>query len=133
MIKQIIRACICMLATVIFSFSAVSCGDSAQTKKTTYEIWGAYATAKVGQDAAKNGNFEKLPGSLNVSMMKNETEGGQIIVTAEKDVESFTLNKGELKTSDGKIFPEDKITVYQQKYIKINQNVLFRPSRLRNF
>ena len=121
MIKQRIRACICMLATVIFSFSAVSCGDSAQTKKTTYEIWGAYATAKVGQDAAKNGNFEKLPGSLNVSMMKNETEGGQIIVTAEKDVESFTLNKGELKTSDGKIFPEDKITVYQQKYIKINQ------------
>ena len=90
-----------------------------------HKIWGTYSTAKVGQDPNSKGNYAVTAPEINVSMMKRETEGGQIIVTAGKKVNAFSLKGGELKTADGKVFPLSNVDIYQQKYIKVNKKTDF--------
>lgn len=90
-----------------------------------HEIWGTYSTAKVGQDPDSKSTYAVTAPEINVSMMKSETEGGQIIITAGKNINSFSLRSGELKTADGKAFPLSNVDIYQQKYIKVNKKTDF--------
>ena len=90
-----------------------------------HEIWGTYSTAKVGQDPDSKSTYAVTAPEINVSMIKSETEGGQIIITAGKDINSFSLRSGELKTADGKAFPLSNVDIYQQKYIKVNKKTDF--------
>ena len=52
-------------------------------------------------------------------MMKNETEGAQLIITAASDVSDFTLTPVELSDNKGNVIPVRNIAVYQQKYMEI--------------
>ncbi|MBE5753420.1 MAG: DUF4091 domain-containing protein [Clostridiales bacterium] len=61
--------------------------------------------------------------AINVSMAKNEYEGAQFFLTADKKVSSYDIEVGELKTSDGEVFPAENIDVYSYKYITVTRNV----------
>lgn len=118
MFKRIIRTiCVALIATA-FAVPATACTKGGSS---SHEVWGTFATSKVGQSSAENDNFVKNSAAFDVQMMKNETEGGQIIITAASDISSFELVSSELKTADGKVFPTENIEVYQEKYIQIKQ------------
>lgn len=142
--KKSLRIIACGLLSSLLLFQAAACkqgGDSGDNSNTEsrgsesvsespsvekeHEIWGTYSTAKVGQDPDSKSTYAVTAPEINVSMMKSETEGGQIIITAGKDINSFSLRSGELKTADGKAFPLSNVDIYQQKYIKVNKKTDF--------
>lgn len=122
MFKKTIRFLFVSAFAIIFALPTTACSKG---NSSSHEVWGTFATAKVGQSAAENDNFTKTAAAFDVQMMKNETEGGQIIITAGKDISSFDLVTEDLKTSDGKVFPKENISVYQEKYIKVKQKLDF--------
>ena len=142
--KKSLRIIACGLLSSLLLFQTAACkqgGDSGDNSNTEirgsesvsespsvekeHEIWGTYSTAKVGQDPDSKSTYAVTAPEINVSMMKSETEGGQIIITAGKDINSFSLRSGELKTADGKAFPLSNVDIYQQKYIKVNKKTDF--------
>ena len=111
----------CILsAAALFSLCLTGCNRE-NPETAEFEIWSTYATAKVGQSALNNGNFVKEDAKFDVQMMKNETEGGQIIITAAKDYDFFDLEISDLKSADGLTFPAGNVTAYQEKYVQVRQ------------
>lgn len=100
--------------------SVASCGtsESDEPKKEAYRIWSTYNTLKVLQE---KDDYPDLGAVIDVFMAKSETEGAQIIVTPEKDVESLVLEVADIKMEDGTIFSKEKMKVYYQKYINVEQ------------
>ncbi|MDD6995411.1 MAG: DUF4091 domain-containing protein [Candidatus Borkfalkiaceae bacterium] len=110
------------LAALTVTAPLSACSENGNDEKNeTAEVWGTYSTAKIGQDSSNNEKFVKNEARLDVQMMKNESEGGQIIVTAAKDYDSFDLEVSDLKTADGKVFAASNVTAYQEKYIQVRQ------------
>ncbi len=96
--------------------------DSISTPSSSQaEVWSTYNTRKVIRQTDKNDEYKKFTASFTVDMYKGEYEGAQIIVTADKRTE-YKIEKGVLKTSDGKEFPSDQIELYHQKYIEVTKN-----------
>ena len=74
------------LAALTVTAPLSACSENGNDEKNeTAEVWGTYSTAKIGQDSSNNEKFVKNEARLDVQLMKNESEGGQIIVTAAKD------------------------------------------------
>lgn len=88
---------------------------------TAHEVWSTYATKKVVKNPADNTIYEKLDASLNIQMMKNETEGAQLIITAGSDIKSYVLEKSALSDGNGNTISADDIEVYHQKYLEIER------------
>ncbi len=117
--KNIAKIGLSTVLSFVFLLQGMSCAKKTE-EKDKYEIWSTYATAKVGQSSDNNDDFSVFDAKFDVSLMKNETEGAQILITANSDISEFYLEKAEL--SDGeKKFPIGNIDVYQQKYIKVTQ------------
>ncbi len=87
------------------------------------KIWSTYNSTKVIQQVSRNDSYQQLEPKLTAQMMKNEYEGAQLIITADKET-TYSLTAGELKSQDGTVFPGENIEIYQQKYqtIKTNYN-----------
>ena len=85
-------------------------------------VWSTYSTAKVTKNVKDSVPYEKLGASVDVEMAKNETEGAQIIMTAEdKSVKSYKLTVNDLTSDDGNVLPKSAISVYAQKYLVVNR------------
>lgn len=108
-----------MLSAIIFA--SVFSGCSQNGKEDSVEVWGAYNTAKIIRQTDKNDEYDKLPAKLSAEMYKEEYEGAQLIITAERET-SYELIKSDLVSTDGEIFPAENIEVYHQKYIEIEKN-----------
>ena len=97
-------------------------GQSSSTKppvtyNDTLEVWGAYSTAKVIKNPEYNKNHYKLPVKAEVFAARGETESAQIIVTtANKGVNSYTVEKVDLVNSNGDVFLKENVDVYFQWY-----------------
>lgn len=107
-----------------------SCGDQSdisEKENAEHKVWSTYSTRKVLQNAQDNSIYDKLPAHLSVQMMKNETEGAQLIVTAGSDVNSFFLTASDLSDGKGNTISADDIEIFQQKYIEIVKN--FSPNQ----
>ncbi len=99
-----------------------SFGCSKKKETADASIWGAYSTAKVTQNVKEEVPYEKLPASVNIQMMKDETEGSQIIVTAgDTAIEKYSLEVSGLSDGNGNAISESDISVYHQKYIQVNK------------
>lgn len=121
--RRTVKIGITAALSLAFLLQAASCGktpDSSTPNAGKNEVWSTYATAKVGQSPDYNDNFSVTGAKLEVSLMRNETEGAQLIITANNNVSDFYLEKAEL-TDGKKKFPVKNISVYQQKYIKVTQ------------
>ncbi len=118
------KACVLTLG-VAMTMSAIGCKGGSSTDSTgdeasKVEVWGAYSTAKVTANVKGSVPYETLDASVNIEMMKNETEGGQIVVTAKKDVKSYELIASDLSDGNGHTISKDDIAVYHQKYMRLN-------------
>lgn len=84
-----------------------------------HEVWSTYSTRKVIQNAADNSIYEHLPAKLSVQMMQNETEGAQLIITADGNISNYSLTATDLSDGNGNVIPKESIEVLHQKYVEI--------------
>ena len=83
------------------------------------EVWSTYSTAKVPQNRDVS-IYEKGDAEIYISMMKNETEGAQLIISAGQDISSYELVAAELFDENGNTISTEQIAVYHQKYMPID-------------
>ena len=84
------------------------------------EIWSTYSTVKVPQNRNLD-VYEKQDAEIYLSMMKDETEGTQLVITAGQDISSYELVEAELSDGKGNMISTDQIDVYHQKYVHIDK------------
>lgn len=120
--KKTSKKLVSLLGAFLFSFSAVGCNPTEPEGEMAYELWTTYNTMKVVQDSALNGNYEKMPIAINVSMAKGEQEMGSFYITntGEKEISSFDLKVSDLVHENGvdKI-PTDSMEVFAQMYVEV--------------
>ena len=125
-LKRILAYTLSLTALSTSAFSAHACAK--KTEETNVKLWTAPSYVKIYQDIDYSANEEYLEwynsADLQISMYKNEKEGGQIILTPDKDVKSYTVSVSNLVAENGAVIDKEKITVYNQKY----QDVTF-PSK----
>lgn len=107
--------------TIILSLAA--CSDSGKKAGTDTDnaanssygqIWSVPSTVKLkqtGEDYENKGGME-----LSFDAVRNEYESVQLVITAEKEVESFVLETSDL-IKGNEILSKDNVTVYVQKFI----------------
>lgn len=81
------------------------------------EVWSAQSTEKILKEKSYDGTQKGLA-AINISMAKSESESTQIIMTAAEDISSYKLTVTDLVSGNNTLSAE-KITVYNQRYIKI--------------
>ena len=131
-LKKIIKSCIvlslCVCTLVackgsnVDSESVINEQSNSETTIETgdTEVWGAYSTVKVPQNRNDFSVYDKLAASVDISMMKNETEGSQIIITVGKDISSYELKASDLKNENGAMIKASSIEIFHQKYMKVS-------------
>lgn len=105
-----------LAASTIFSLIGCSANDSIS------ECFGVYSTVKVSQNADHSVYYDKLPAKIDVSLMQNESEAGQIIFKFNKNIENFTVEISDLVSSTNKTISKDNITVYMQRYLELDKD-----------
>ncbi len=94
--------------------------EATPTVEATTSVWGTYSTAKVTQNLKEAPPYDKLAASVDIQMMKNETEGAQIIVTtADSAVDAYSMQISDLSDGNGNVIAQSDISVYHQKYIEV--------------
>lgn len=89
---------------------------------TDASVWSTYSTAKVTQNTKESVPYAVLNAALNIRMMKDETEGAQLIVTAgSDDIGSYELTAAALSDGNGHTIPAEDVAVYHQKYITVTR------------
>lgn len=113
---------VCAALACAMLVGTVSGCDPAAVSETpdAASVWSTYSTAKVTQNAKEEVPYAKLNASVAIQMMKNETEGTQLIITAgDKAVESYSLETSDLTDGSGHKISKSDISVYHQKYLEV--------------
>lgn len=97
--------------------------DDGQGKTETFgKVWSAPSTVKILQKDTEYEN--KQEAKLVYHTVRNEYESNQLVITAEKDIESVYLEKADLTGAAGTL-SKDNIEVYSEKYVPINESRYF--------
>lgn len=105
-------------ALVVFSF--VACDDTlnnelTELNKEDVKVWTTQGTEKILQDVTYLNRTDNV---VEVDAFKNEYESGQIIISAKKDVKSYSLQVSDLTCGEA-TFSKENITLYAEKYIDV--------------
>ena len=94
--------------------------ESVRAEEGDITFRSAYATEKVLQDAEYTGGGAAR---VSVNACRGEYESAQIIMTANKDIQSYNAEVSDLvlNGSDAR-FPAENIAVYAEKYIEVKRN-----------
>ncbi len=114
-----------------------SCGTTespANSVADYVDVWTTYGISKIlqNQRTEAEATYYDLGDSLQISMMRGETEGGQIVLSAKRNVSEYTLEVADLSDGNGNVISADQIEVFHTKYIRIekktryNENMAFR-------
>lgn len=95
--------------TSLFSISACS-NDVAS-------VWCALSSETFVQDVLPEGD---KPTNLNLAGIRGETESGQVIITAKKNISSIDFITDSLQDTNGNIIDKSNISVFAEKYVEIN-------------
>lgn len=115
---------ICSVFLVAQTAMFAGCGKDEEKNGNVNElvdVWSTYGATKVLQNQKENVSYHNLGEGISISMMKNESEGTQLVLTAKKDVSSYELIGGDLKDGAGNVISKDDIGIYHQKYITITK------------
>ena len=115
---------ICSVFLVAQTAMFAGCGKEEEKKGNVNElvdVWSTYGATKVLQNQKESVSYHNLGEGISISMMKNESEGTQLVLTAKKDVSSYELIGGDLKDDAGNVISKDDIGIYHQKYITITK------------
>ncbi len=87
------------------------------------ECFSTYSTVKVSQNADHSAYYEKLPAKIEVSMMQNESEAGQVVFKFNKDISNFTVEVSDLVSKTKQKISKDNVTVYMQRYLTLDKDL----------
>lgn len=119
--KRIV-ATVCALM-LVFGFCACEKESGVQYGTLSdAEIWGAPATEKVLQDVHGIYDSFRTDAKVNVTAARGEYESQHIIITAKDKPLQYTLSIGEMKSTDGTVFPADHVDVFHEKYVHVIKN-----------
>ena len=131
--KKIVKAVGSLLLCMALTASGViSCAGpkepsdpGTENSEKSVHVWTTYSNYAVMQEPESMEGAEKVPPTelssdenlcISVFMGKGETEGAQIILTPEKDVESYDLEVSDIRCGDA-VLGKDSIDLYNQGYI----------------
>ncbi len=110
----------CLLIIGAVAIQAVGCKKSETPPQSLvdYELWSAPATERVLRDVeAETYVGIKAAPALSVDTATNEYESGQIIISADSEVKSYTVEVSDLTSSDGEtLYAKENVEVYNLKY-----------------
>ncbi len=86
------------------------------------ECFGTYSTVKVSQNSDHSVYYDKLPAKIDVSLMQNESEAGQVVFKFGQDIKNFTVEVSDLVSQNNKIISKDNVTVYMQRYLELDKD-----------
>lgn len=89
---------------------------------TLQECFATYSTVKVSQNADHSVYYDKLPAKIDVSMMQNESEAGQVVFKFGKDIKSFDVEVSDLVGKSNHKISKDNVTVYVQRYLTLDKD-----------
>lgn len=107
-----------MLLTATSILSIVGCNGNS----SIVECFGVYSTVKVSQNADHSVYYEKLPAKIDISLMQNESEAGQIIFKFNGNIKNFTVEVSDLISNTNQIISKDNVTVYMQRYLELDKD-----------
>ena len=113
--------------TALISLSTLligSCDSLLDGKKNQeVKIWTAPSYVKILQDLdyAQDDEYQNYykQTALEVSMFKNEKEGGQIILTPTENVDEYEIEISDLISESGAKIAKEATTVFNQKYVDV--------------
>lgn len=100
-------------------FGCTSEKEVSKPTKAQTKVWSTWSSVKVMQNQ-KDLVYDELDAKCDIQMMKDETEGTQLIITAAKDIASYDLVISELSDGNGNVIGVEDIAVYHQKYMVVN-------------
>ena len=116
--------CFCTIllaATLAATASGCNSGNPDKREEKQFSVWGTYASVKVMQDPALNGNNAHFVPNLEVYAARGETESGQIIITAgEQDIKEYTVSLSNLTCGDA-VYDAKNVEVFFQHYVNVEK------------
>lgn len=105
---------------------AAACSDGAGTpKEFNATIKTVASTVKVMQNDEISSFAD---GKVAIEAAKGETEGGQILINCDKDIDEFDVTVSSLTSASGKTIDSSAIDVYAQAYISVTVAYTGNPS-----
>lgn len=117
---KVLKKQLLFLFVFVIGISICGCSSKKDTEKAETKVWGTYSTAKVMQNPKSDVSYNVLDAKFEIQMMRNETEGAQIIITAAEDIFDYDLVLSELCDKQGNVISTEDIKAYHQKYIVVN-------------
>ncbi len=110
------------LPFILLAASVIPTAVGCSTSNSISECFGVYSTVKVSQNADHSVYYDKLAPKIDVSLMQNESEAGQIIFKFNKNIKNFTVEVSDLVSASNKVLSKDNVTVYMQKYLELDKD-----------
>ena len=106
----------------IFAISLLlgGCKKEEEQGQAETKVWSTYSFTKVMQNQKTDISYDVQEPKCDIQMMRNETEGAQLIVTAAADISAYDLVVSDLKDDNGNVIEKNDISVYHQKYLVVN-------------
>lgn len=123
--KKAYRSCRLLLVAFAVSILFTGCRKEREPKQeetAQTKIWSTYAATKVLQNQKKDISYDMLEPECSIQMMKNETEGTQLIISAAEDISDYDLIISDLMDEKGNVIGKEDISVYHQKYLEVKYN-----------
>lgn len=102
---------------VITILSIAGCGGGKSTASSDLTIWYEASSVKILQDddgkAAKSASDKQV---LKINMARNESEGVQMMMYANKDIPAYEVSISDLVCGDS-VIEADSVDIYQMKYV----------------
>lgn len=118
--KRTYKKCIAFIFVFAIILSLCGCKKDKETKQAETKVWSTYSTVKVMQNQKTDISYDVLDAKCDIQMMKNETEGAQLIITAAEDISAYDLVISDLTDESGNVIAKEDIAVYHQKYLVVN-------------
>ncbi len=110
------------LAFILLIGATIPTMVGCSTSSSILECFSVYSTVKVSQNADHSVYYDKLDPKIDVSMMQNESEAGQIIFRFSRDIKNFTVEVSDLVSNNNKTISKDNVTVYMQRYLELDKD-----------
>ena len=103
-------------------FGKKDSNEQAQKGPLSLDLWSCSSGEKVFLDQPVSA-YSTIRGDAKVEIdaFKGEHEAKQLIITPNQDVDCFDAEVSDLKTATGETISKEKVTIYAEKYVALNQ------------
>ena len=110
-----------LAAAIAATVSGCGSGKPQENEEKQLAVWGTYASAKVMQDPALNGNNAHFAPNLEVYSARGEAESGQIIITAgDESIKEYTVTLSDLTCGEN-VYKSKNVEVFFQHYVNVEK------------